>query len=1226
MSPKRGRNASTKHVLLALSVFLASITLSFAQPEVDWNSFVEHDWDDQDDLDTRIEDNLSARPIRYQIERASCGMACTSTLSCADGLECISLFDERMVCSKVASIGADCSPHPCRDKCNICSAGLYCSNGKCCTRPPESTSKRARSKYRQGHRSGQAAKCGERCKSTLACEKGLTCIRLRNYGHVCKKLVGDDAACDASCSYCQKGMVCSSIEKKCRKLSVKPHVPSSSQHFPGYSPPQSPYALSKNEFRKSSSQLHPGGAPPHVQEAPTKESATQTTSAESPNTRVTPSPSDTAPPTPVQATSEPYRHAPACHPDGQRCAGSPDMPFVPYAPCCTQGYSCLPKADDWGMFCQASSGSSENRFCIANDMRCAGAPGHEVVQSGPCCGFGYSCKPVPDSWGRFCVKDRVPPILTECHSDNTRCAGAPGWPEISHRPCCSPSSQCMAKSGTWGRFCTDMNEGSSRGVVNVDGREYTTGLHIVDRHQGNRVVLLTDGEARVRDSFIYVPSDSEIPRITSGTTGVRFAVTVNDSKIATKTSVTYDVVRSEVQRPYYKAETRLTFDSFVGITSFEVSCVSELHQFSYNGFYIVAGVVLATTPSFGEGPSSAVVLSGAHRPGLVIGSRPSSQQPAASAASTPGSNSGENKGKSVTPVGGSFTGTPFGAGKTSISSNGTRYDILSLIYQPPDRSADGETLMQTVRNMQVTVKNVVTPGAPMSSGGLLTFDNSACSPLSRATLTGNGDWAFANNNCDIALQTTRDGEGIKGTANVVIRVPANRMGECIVRITIPGVPRNGTTFTTSMKISANETLPILLLETTSDGIGNSSTTISSFDLDYYGGEVLNFTMLNTKEPQQRQNCTEYYLNLPDARFAAVSGDLNILGIDQQNLTFVTADPRSKNERLLQASEEYTNISGSFYDFTAATSNATSTSIATSDFTSIPVSQVLIMNESETHAFVRIGNDSMVVPAVNLPLGSKMYTKFASRELATIDEKPRIGNETYVLTAPLTVSGYSTRNFSEFKSKGIKVALGTILNAANFESSKPVIFYLTNLTTARFAVFALYEAYLPPSSFPQLARGNTTNETRDSILKALKSAVGRGDISKAVRIRRDQISFLPVGPSLRTKSSTDLLSGLGAALGVGGIIAIVLLTIIPLAALCVGLAIAAKADDDDGRGDSLDSGGNEPLKPPIDHAGLFIAPDRHGRSVNGVSTAEPNTLSSVARSSMSKSESENGSAY
>lgn len=1019
-----------------------------------------------------------------------------------------------------------------------------------------------------------------------------------------------------------------------------------------------------------------------------------------------------------------------CYPDESRCAGANGKPAVAILPCCSRGYSCLPKPGDWGKFCQKDEASPKESFCHRDDTRCAGVPGYPEVANLPCCSFGFSCRSKASALGRFCQKDAKSPISPQCHLDNVRCAGPPGHAQVPHRPCCSTKSKCMSKSGSWGLFCLETDEGtlppplsttlsihggtSVAGTVSVpskqhgstiapeatstlseryestkmseisstplkkqdgtsssgagsttssqhrnpsalgatftpltkvestgssgghavehrnerivDGKTYSVGLHIIDKEQVDRVLILSTGEAYAQARFLYVPSDDEISAINANPDVVLFSVSVNDSKIVKESSVSQVIVQVQSQRPYYEAVATFEFESFVGITSFQLLCTTGSRSLSYDGFYTISGIVLTTKPGTGRGSSYPNVLSGPRGSGLFLGYRPHTISTSKS-----GSNSGNSSSASILAGGGSLaamstpsaggsllgsgasstaeipaaTSSPFSSGapptgekdrasnkevsqSTTIAADGTRYEVLTLEYQSPKFTVSASTIVQAIKRMQVTVINVESTNGFRPPVGLLSFNNSVCSPLTGATFSSNGEWHFEDDNCDIALRGPSADNAGRGLADIVIRVAGNRRGESICQIAVPSASSNNVLATTAMTIYADTTLPSLSL----DGKDASTTRNVSLELDFYGRELLNFTMLNTKEPRQRENCTEYFLNLPGDRYAKAEGDLSVLGIAQQNVTFVSAAPTETNEALRRAVVAYSEINEAL---THARSPLSERGLAN---TTAP--QVNANTDSETHAFVRIGNDSTLVRAVNTPVECKIFTRFASPALAKIDSLPAAGNKTFVLQVPLEVVGYTTKNFSEFKSRQIKVALAASLDMFD---SEPTIFRLASLTSTISAVAAQYNAYFNGSKTvsTKIVRALSDKPISDDEPKAIVAAVQRriqnGQLARSVRVREMQIFLSERGVSLRVQSSNDLISGLGGALGVGGIISIVLLTTVPAIALCIGLALAAKRNGGANDDNSMRRRGGR--RNPVEHSGLFIASDNDGRGVNGV---------------------------
>jgi FAD binding domain/Berberine and berberine like len=102
------------------------------------------------------------------------------------------------------------------------------------------------------------------------------------------------------------------------------------------------------------------------------------------------------PPTPSATTT-----TGSCTAAGQRCAGAPGFPLVPYIGCCSGG--CNPDASKgWGSWCP-SSGTSTNPpgTCTPLNQRCAGATGFPFVQYIGCCAGNCNID-ANRGWGKWC--------------------------------------------------------------------------------------------------------------------------------------------------------------------------------------------------------------------------------------------------------------------------------------------------------------------------------------------------------------------------------------------------------------------------------------------------------------------------------------------------------------------------------------------------------------------------------------------------------------------------------------------------------------------------------------------------------------------------------------------------------------------------------------------------------------------------------------------------------
>lgn len=162
------------------------------------------------------------------------------------------------------------------------------------------------------------------------------------------------------------------------------------------------------------------------------------------------------------AVSSAYKYTPTeptCTATGEKCAGAPGKPYVPYAKCCDETKECAADPSlGWGRFCvdKPMPYGTYAPKCYKAGERCMGAPGKPYVDYYPCCdgspcvedaamGYGGFCKPPPkDYYGK--------PEEPMCYAESERCMGAPGKPYVPYHPCCAGECVKDAAMG-YGYFC-----------------------------------------------------------------------------------------------------------------------------------------------------------------------------------------------------------------------------------------------------------------------------------------------------------------------------------------------------------------------------------------------------------------------------------------------------------------------------------------------------------------------------------------------------------------------------------------------------------------------------------------------------------------------------------------------------------------------------------------------------------------------------------------------------
>lgn len=168
----------------------------------------------------------------------------------------------------------------------------------------------------------------------------------------------------------------------------------------------------------------------------------------------------------VVATPDPKK----CYATGERAIGAPGKPAVDYYPCCNGNEPRPKKQDDeykasrdWGLFCGATgSFDVTEKNCHEDGVKAIGAPGYPLIEYKPCCSKvsprekRSSEQKVPgDKWGKFCLGGGSTTKVVEDYVPNgkIRCAGAPGYPYVNWIDC-GPGYKCapLASAG-WGSFC-----------------------------------------------------------------------------------------------------------------------------------------------------------------------------------------------------------------------------------------------------------------------------------------------------------------------------------------------------------------------------------------------------------------------------------------------------------------------------------------------------------------------------------------------------------------------------------------------------------------------------------------------------------------------------------------------------------------------------------------------------------------------------------------------------
>jgi Common central domain of tyrosinase len=118
-------------------------------------------------------------------------------------------------------------------------------------------------------------------------------------------------------------------------------------------------------------------------------------------------------------------------------------------------------ASEPGASDDSSLTTMDRQTCWPTGQRCIGAPGFPSVAWRPCCTQSDTCSPVlaPD-WGYRCTARAV---TTTCYATGQRCQGAAGFPFVNWRPCCMSGDRCVqtTAAGDWGFRCVSSTAGTN---------------------------------------------------------------------------------------------------------------------------------------------------------------------------------------------------------------------------------------------------------------------------------------------------------------------------------------------------------------------------------------------------------------------------------------------------------------------------------------------------------------------------------------------------------------------------------------------------------------------------------------------------------------------------------------------------------------------------------------------------------------------------------------------
>lgn len=106
--------------------------------------------------------------------------------------------------------------------------------------------------------------------------------------------------------------------------------------------------------------------------------------------------------------------------------------------------------------------TSLRQECYAEGEKCIGAPNYPAVPYKPCC--SGSCTGNAKDWGMVCVSSGGGgggSSQGQCYNIGQKCQGAPGYPNVPYLGCCD--GECTGAASDWGKVCVAK---SSAGGVN----------------------------------------------------------------------------------------------------------------------------------------------------------------------------------------------------------------------------------------------------------------------------------------------------------------------------------------------------------------------------------------------------------------------------------------------------------------------------------------------------------------------------------------------------------------------------------------------------------------------------------------------------------------------------------------------------------------------------------------------------------------------------------------
>jgi hypothetical protein len=486
--------------------------------------------------------------------------------------------------------------------------------------------------------------------------------------------------------------------------------------------------------------------------------------------------------------------------------------------------------------------------------------------------------------------------------------------------------------------------------------------------------------------------------------------------------------------------------------------------------------------------------------------------------------------------GGNSDGVVIDYAKLNMSAHDGYNNVrgLTIHFQAPSHNPDGWTLSSFLAATTTVVRKGDTGESKEIVPDVLDYDSTSCNPLPSALRSPVG-WDLGTSRCSLAISPRAiDSDSV---ADFLVQTRDFRAGSDVVTFSTPRFVVAGVSFKTTLKVTAlGSPVPLLLLNET-----------TQLEYDYFGNEVIVFHMKHTREPTQSENATAYYLALPNGRYASFEGDFMDLDTEEQSISFVTSQPGDEVATVVAT------ISG------------------TSGFVS--------------SALCRLGNNSKLTVANNSPSGTVLLSSFAESDLAIQQGELGESLDFYVIRISLDLVGYTRRNFSEFKSEQIKQVLATgiagksVQNELSSVTSTASTFKLESVKEASSKVSTLRGQYATRLTVKQAGAGNGSE-----IVAKLTNLVSSGSLARSVRLRSTQI-LLADDIAVIQPRKLRVNDGPGSALSTGVVLAIALLSLVPILVLCVIVALFARRHSTG----SLQHR-RAPALPVDDRDGLFIDTD------------------------------------